>query len=412
MNHSTPEDEERTTRRVALNAIAYPVFGGPHNRAVRLNDALERRGWQTVVLLPDEPGNAAERVREGVVKVVQVRLHRLRANLDPRLHAKSVFGFIPTIVDIRRKIRNRNVQLVVVCGLANPHSAIAARLENLPVVWQITDSHTPSILRRLMMPIVGKCADAVMFNGQATLDLHAGGNAMELPSFVYYPPVDTRRFNDSHRSRLAARKRLDIPENAFVVGMVANLNPMKGIEYFIRAASIVYREVPHSRFLVVGAKYETHRTYNAKLEAELDASGIPRDRFIFTGGRPDVDEFYPAMDIKLITSVPRSEGTTTTAMEAMACGLPVVAADVGAVREAVEHGITGFVVPPLDPDAIASATLELLNRPELRKRMGTEGRKRAVEMFDAEVCADTHVRAFEAAIKHASLRRKNSRQEN
>ncbi len=95
----------------------------------------------------------------------------------------------------------------------------------------------------------------------------------------------------------------------------------------------------------------------------------------------------------------------TVILEAMACGVPVVATDVGAVREVVEDGVTGFVVPPLDPQAIAHATLRLLDDAELRARMGEAARRRAVERYDVEVCADTHVQAFEAAIAHHRLRR-------
>ncbi len=71
----------------------------------------------------------------------------------------------------------------------------------------------------------------------------------------------------------------------------------------------------------------------------------------------------------------------------------------------VEDGVTGFVVPPLDPQAIADATLRLLDDADLRARMGEAARRRAVERYDVEVCADTHVQAFEAAIAHHRLRR-------
>jgi glycosyltransferase involved in cell wall biosynthesis len=130
----------------------------------------------------------------------------------------------------------------------------------------------------------------------------------------------------------------------------------------------------------------------------VDRSGVPPERFIFAGDCPDVENYYPAMDVKLITSVPRSEGTPTTAMEALACGVPVVATDVGAVREVVEDGVTGFMVPPLDSRAIAAATLTLLQNGATHAQMRENGCRRALERFDVKVCTDTHVRAFEAAL--------------
>lgn len=392
-----------------LFAIHYPVFGGPHNQALRLNVSLAARGWKTLVLLPDEPGNAAGRLQEGGVPVVQMPLHRFRASPDLRLHAAFAVGFWREVNAIRRLIRERQVELVLIGGLVNPHAAIAARLERVPVVWQIVDSRTPRVLRLLLMPIVARLADTVMFDGQSLVDLHVDRHSFNLPLIVYYPPVDTKRFCVSEGRRCGTREALGIPGDALVVGMVANLNPQKGIEYFVRAASSIYCSQSNTWFLIVGARYETHHEYLDQIETEVQRSGVPRERFIFTGDRSDVENYYPAMDLKLITSVPRSEGTTTTAMEAMACGRPVVSTGVGAVREVVEDGVTGFVVPPLDPEAVAHATLCLLQDSDLRARMGEEGRRRAFELYDVEVCADTHVQAFEAAIARHQLRSRGKR---
>ena len=108
---------------------------------------------------------------------------------------------------------------------------------------------------------------------------------------------------------------------------------------------------------------------------------------------------FSAMDVSLITSVPRSEGTTTTAQESMAVGTPVIATDVGAVSEVVEHGVTGYVVPPLNPQAIAGATLRLLTDADLRGRMGRDGRERVLERFSVEICVKVHLQAYDYALR-------------
>jgi glycosyltransferase involved in cell wall biosynthesis len=338
------------------------------------------------------------------MQVEQMSLHRLRASLDPRLHTTFAVRFWGEVNAIRRLIRERQIDLVLIGGLVNPHAAVAARLEKVPVVWQIIDSRTPRILRLLLLPVVARLADAVMFWGRALIALHVGRSPLKLPSFIFYPPVDSNRFSALGKQRYVTKRCLSIPHDALVVGMVGNLNPQKGIEYFIRAASILYRSQPNSWFVVVGARYETHYGYMNQLEIEVQRSGIPQEQFIFTGDRPDVENYYEIMDVALVTSVPRSEGIPTTVAEAMICGLPVVATDVGAVREAVEDGVTGFVVPPLDPSAIAHFTLRLLQDPNLRAFMGEEGRRRAFERYNVEICADTHAQAFKAAIAHHRMR--------
>ncbi|HEY8491164.1 MAG TPA: glycosyltransferase, partial [Dehalococcoidia bacterium] len=388
-----------------LHVIHYPVFGGPHNQALRLNGALARRGWYTTVLLPDQPGNAAERLRAGGVEVIQLPLHRLRASPDPREQAALALGFLPEVDRIRRLIRRRSIDLVVVGGLANPHAAAAARLEGVPTVWQVLDSRTPAPLRLPLAALVPRLSDTVMAAGRTLLDLHFGPRGPGVPAFVYAPPVDTERFRPSPERRRAARRRLGIPTGAPVVGTVANLNPQKGLEHFVRAAALIHRARPDARFLLVGARYGSHRRYAALLEADVRASGLPPDRLIVTGERADVEEHYPAMDVHLITSVPRSEGTPTTALEAMACGVPVVATRVGAVAEAVEDGVTGLLVPPLDAGAIAGAALRLLEDAPLRDRLGAAGRERAVRRYGVEVCAETHHRAFQVARARFRARR-------
>ena len=79
--------------------------------------------------------------------------------------------------------------------------------------------------------------------------------------------------------------------------------------------------------------------------------------------------------------------------------LPVVATDVGAVREVVEDGRTGFVVPPLDAQALADAILRTLGDDEARASFGRRGRARAIERFSAEECARVHLEAYEYVLR-------------
>ena len=373
--------------RRCLVVIHYPIFGGPHNHALRLGPALLARGWETSILLPSEPGNAARRFSDAGIDVTQIVLHRVRAKRDPRFVLELFRTFPGEVAHIRRVIRENQISVVVVAGLVNPHAAFAAWLERVPVIWKIVDSRTPPLLRRMLMPLVHRLADAVMYDGQGLVKLHIGTQKPPIPSFVYFPPVDTERFRPSLECRMRMRAMCGIPAEAPVVGMVANLNRQKGIEFFVRAASIIQVRRPDAWFVVIGARYPTHSKYNALLDAEHAASSILPGRLLFLGDRPDIENYYPIMDVKVIASVPASEGTTTTAIEAMACGVPVVATDVGAIREVVESGKTGLLVPPLDQESIAKAVMSLLDNAGLRRDMGECGRRRALERYDTEIAA-------------------------
>ncbi|MGH2561659.1 MAG: FkbM family methyltransferase, partial [Thermomicrobiales bacterium] len=152
-----------------LRVVHYPIYGGPHNEAVRLEPVFRACGMRSLMLLPDEPGNARARIETAGVEVVAMPLHRLRAQPDPRLQLDFLIGFVPAVRRIARLIRERNVDLVLIGGLANPHAAIAARLAGVPVVWQIVDSRTSKALLALTMPFVRRLADAVMFDGAALI---------------------------------------------------------------------------------------------------------------------------------------------------------------------------------------------------------------------------------------------------
>jgi glycosyltransferase involved in cell wall biosynthesis len=387
-----------------LCVVHYANFGGPHNEALRLLEPLRRRGWETVVALPDEPGTAVERLRAGGVEVELLPLGRLRASADPRSLLRFARDFRPTVRAVEEVIERTGARLVRIGGLVNPHAAFAARRAGAAVVWQIVDSRAPAPLRSVTMPLVRRLADSVMFDGEALIELHGGRQSLPVPALVYFPPVDTGRFVPSSERRRALREELGIPADAPVVGTVASLNPMKGLEHFVDAAGLVATSRPATWFVVVGDAPESHRGYREQLERRAEELALPNP-IVFAGERDDVERWYPAFDVHVIASLPRSEGTTTTAMEAQACGVPVVATRVAAVGEVVADGVTGLLVEPERPRALADAVLRLLRDEPLRRGMGAAGREAALERFDVEQVADVYVKAYESALTHAAARR-------
>ena len=179
---------------------------------------------------------------------------------------------------------------------------------------------------------------------------------------------------------------------------------MKGWEYFIRAAGILYSTHRGMWFMLVGARHHAHQGYLELIETEMVNSGVPRERFVMTGEVTKVETVMPAFDLKLITSVPRSEGAPTSGLEALACGVPIVGVDVAAIGEFVRDGLTGFVVPPLEPDAIARAAGRIIDDEAMRARMGAAGRQDATERYGATANASLHRDAFERARTHHAKR--------
>jgi glycosyltransferase involved in cell wall biosynthesis len=382
-----------------LHVVHYPVFGGPHNQALRLAAPLRSSGWETVALLPDHRGNAAQRLEASGIEVITIPLHRLRATANPLIHVGFYSSLVPEVMSLRRVIRRRGVDVVQIAGLVNPHAALAARLEGVPVVWQLLDTRAPRPVAAVAMMFVRSLADVVMSTGVAVAKAHPGYSAIAERVIPFFPPVDLARFAPHPEIRSDVRASWGVPSDAFVIGCVANINPQKGIVDLVRSFAQMRVAHQHTRLVLVGAEHETHRVYSADVRAAVEAADLVEGTdVIFAGEQTDVEWHLAGMDVLALAAVPRSEGITTAVLEGMASGLPVVVTDVGALREAVDHGRTGFVVEANHPDIFATALVRLLEDHALRLRMGRAGRAFAEERFGLATCAETHIRAYQQAL--------------
>lgn len=389
-----------------LSVIHGPVFGGAHNQLLRLEGPLKARGCETVALLPDEPGNALPRLRDAGIEVVTMALHRLRASARPAAHAGLVAGFPREVWAIRQLIRDRGIDVVQAHGPTNPHAAVAAQLERRALVWQLYDTRTPMALRRLTMPAVVRLADVITSWGLAVAQAHPGAGRLGERLIPVFPPVEAAGFERARERRQAARARLAAPDGATVIGTVGNLNPQKGHEHLVRAFARVRAVEPRALLRVLGAPSPAHPAYERMLRAEAGRLGLDPHAVDLLDPGDRVPELLPGIDVFALTSVSRSEGMPTAIVEAMACGLPVVATDVGSVSELVEDGITGIVVAPEDPGAVAAACLRLMD-PATGHSMGDRGRRRTLERYDLDALADLHLRAYRTAIAHRRSRRRD-----
>jgi glycosyltransferase involved in cell wall biosynthesis len=165
----------------------------------------------------------------------------------------------------------------------------------------------------------------------------------------------------------------------FLVTTVGNIRPVKGHDVFIRAAATIVQQFPKASFSIAGDVIEP--TYLAELQTLIRDLDLVK-HFRFEGSVTNLRQHLAAADIFVLPS--RSEGFSNAIIEAMASSLPVVATDVGGNAEAVKDGITGFLVPSEDPDALSAAILRLLSDPSLAKAMGAAGRKVVAERFTTE----------------------------
>ncbi len=192
------------------------------------------------------------------------------------------------------------------------------------------------------------------------------------------PPAETRR-------------GLGIPADAPLAGIVGRISMQKRVDVFLEAARRTVAAIPQTRFLIVGGGDQLDEM---KMMAERTLPG----KVVFTGSTPQVEALIAALDLLVMTS--DFEGLPNAVLEAMAAGRPVVATDVGACRELVTEGISGFLAPPRDPEAISARMIRCLSLPDRGRSLGAAGRDRILREFTLEGM----IRRFEALYLRAAGR--------
>ncbi len=172
---------------------------------------------------------------------------------------------------------------------------------------------------------------------------------------------------------------------------VGRLYRQKGQGDLIRALAAIRQDLPEARLLIVGEDYPLANPGGRSFEAELRSLARElglEDRVIFTGFRKDVAPLIAASDVLALPSTGEPFGLVY--LEAMAMKRPVVALESGGAPEVVEHGKSGLLCPPGDPQSLANGLLTLLRDPALRARMGEYGRRQVETRFTpARMAAET-----------------------
>ena len=198
--------------------------------------------------------------------------------------------------------------------------------------------------------------------------------------------IDVARFAEGAVDRAAEWRRRAAEPGAPVILTVGRLYRQKGLEYFVQAAAQIHHEVPQARFWIAG-----EGVHRGQLEAQIQSLGL-EGVVTLLGGQRDIAAIMAASDVFVMPSL--GEGFGYVLLEAMALAKPVVATRVGGMPEIVRDGETGWLVPPRQPAAIATAVLKILNDPDLGARFGAQGRKLVASRFGATQVAAQMAQVF------------------
>ena len=263
-----------------------------------------------------------------------------------------------------------------VYGAKNAGARIV-RTEHLP--YLITDEGQKAVYRSLENAV-----DHFIFVSQSTADSYlAAGVSWEktttVPNGVRVPAPE--------RTREAVRASLGVTVDAPLVLSVGRFTEQKGHRYLLEALPRVLADIPIAVLALVG-----EGPLENELRARADALGVG-ENVLFLGGRDDVPDLLGASDLLALSSL--FEGLPLVVLEAMASGLPVVGTNTCGVRDAVQDGVTGRLVAPENPAALAAGLLEALCEPAARRRWGVAGQARFQACHRAEHMAAATSRVYE-----------------
>lgn len=208
------------------------------------------------------------------------------------------------------------------------------------------------------------------------------------PISLIYNGVDLTRYS-AQEVCCTLHGEYEILAGAPIVGVVARLEPEKGHPTLLEAWPTVLETVPNAYLLIVGEGSE--RDALEQQAAALGIDGAVR----FTGRRDDVPAVTAALDVAVLPSYREAQGLSI--LEAMALSRPVVASAVGGIPEMVDHGRTGLLVPPRDPEALAASIVRLLTDHPYADTLARAGHDLVYEHF----CVELMVRAVETIYDEA-----------
>jgi glycosyltransferase involved in cell wall biosynthesis len=332
--------------------------GGAEKALYELATRLDRRRFEPMVACLAGRGPLFDRLKEKGIEVIPIdmrgwwdlagwlRLRRtLRANRPHVLHtflfhANLVGGLVSIRSGIERKIASIRVE-----EPRRGHLWLECLTQGLTDVFTcVSESARQYTHRRAHVPL------------HKLVVVPNGVDPSECDAPVMAPPSEWR-----------------LPEEAPVVAFIGRLERQKNPLLLLRAAARVVRETPETIFAFAG----TGRL-EARCRAEADRLGLAQS-VRWLGWLPDIRPLLARMDLIALPSA--WEGMPNVILEAMACGKPAVATDVGGCAELIVEGRTGFLVPPGDEAALAERILRVLRDASLRRRLGAAARQRVDSEF-------------------------------
>jgi glycosyltransferase involved in cell wall biosynthesis len=345
-------------------------IGGTELNAVRTAERLDRSRFALSVVCIHADGPLMARYRDAGIPVHPFPMTSLLGPQAAGQALRLIRLFRREQTDIVHSHDAYTSVFATLCArVAGVRGVIASRRS-----W-----HSPHLQGRILRAnrFAYRFADRVVGNSPSVSGLVESEGGVPASRIVTIPNfLDPQSFDpltDASRQSLLAE--LGVPEDAFVVGIVARLSVVKDHATMLRALVELVTEIPNVHCVLVGEGPERGRIEALARELRIE------DRVHLAGERPQIPNLHGLFDVSVLCST--TEAFPNSVLEAMAAARPVVATDVGGTPDAVRQGSTGLLVPPSDPSRLASAIARLHAEPALRTKLGAAARRAAQSGYSA-----------------------------
>lgn len=379
----TIDDKEKNSRRSVAHIITRLDRGGSTDNTLLTVLGLSPSTYRVTLVsgLTTEPSPLLRRLMERTDVELLFVPTLLRA-LRPLKDMRAIFDLWLLFRRKRFDLVHTHSSKAGILGRWAAYLAGCKHLVHTPHGHVFEGYYGPALSRLFVAAerLTAKITDTIVTLTPKGIDDHLAWRIAPREKFTVIPSgVELEGFQPGGTPM--SRASLGLPPGAgTVVGSAGRLEPVKGFDLLVEASALVLKKMPDVWFVVAGDGEEREALKEQALRLGVS------ERWRFLGWRESLGEVYNAFDLSVLPS--RMEGMGRTAVEAMACGLPVVATGVGGLPWVVEDGVTGIIVPPEEPRALADAIVRLLDDEGARKEMGAAGARRAQQLFSLQVMVE------------------------
>lgn len=369
-------------KKILIITDVFKKIGGSERNITQLLHGIDQRRFQVYVAC-FYSGEVAQAMRAEGFQIYDLR----------RGGIYSIRG-LKNIIFLYKLVRKEKIDLILTYHQGSDFlGLVLSKLCRIPIVSNRRDMGFKAKLpHRIAYGLLGRYFDGVITVSEAVKnEVISRGWFKEGKVWSIHNGINVDEYGN-HINGKSIKRAIGIEANKYIVGLIGNIKKIKGIRYFVHAASLICVENSKVEFVVIGG--DLNEAGDSMNDMKLFAKRLNiADKIHFLGERKDIAELISIFDVAVISSL--SEGFSNVLLEYMASAKPVVATDVGGNKEAVIDGETGVLIPSENAHRLAKGINVFLGNREIALRYGLAGRRRVEKEFSLKRMIQKYEDIFE-----------------